>query len=84
MGQVISLLVIEDIEELEAGGLHICLGGVAYAVHALVPEALDSVRRRVLTNEKVGCRTCDFSRASQIWRDSWGITNCISSYQCTF
>ena len=46
---MLPLSVVEDLDVLEAGGLHVSMSGIANAMHPLVLEAVEpALRRRVI------------------------------------
>lgn len=47
--RMLPLAVVEDLDVLEAGGLHVSMSGIANAMHPLVLEAVEpALRRRVI------------------------------------
>lgn len=43
---MLPLAIIEDLDVLEASGLHFCMGLVAYAIYSLILEAVEPTLRR--------------------------------------
>jgi len=55
---MLPLAVVEDLDVLEAGGLHVSMSGIANAMHTLVLEAVEPALRRRIDAPMSRRKTC--------------------------